>query len=130
MAKHGESRAKVLAALPGCAYEVIERTGLGAATVSRYLKSLEQADEIHLHHKRISPHGGPMISVFHPGPAPAGFKPRIPKPTSSLERTRRYRRNSKKTGAWQDMLAQHRAYYWRKKKPKRDTLMSAFFGAT
>lgn len=120
----------VLAALPGSNADVRAKTGLGLATVSRWLNDLVSAGEIHLHHKEISPHGGPMISVFHPGPAPAGFKPKIPRLPTEVERSARYRRNARKTGHWEDIKAKRRAKYHASKKPKRDPLMTAFFGGS
>ena len=119
----------VLAALPGSNADVRAKTGLGLATVSRWLTDLRIKGEIHLHHKEISPHGGPLISVFYPGPAPAGFKPKIPKVLDEIARTRRYRRNARKSGAWEDIKAKRRARYHANKKPRRDALTAALFGS-
>lgn len=123
-------REVVLAALPGSNADIRAKTGLGLATVHRWLTDLRVNDEIHLHHKEISPHGGPLISVFYPGPAPAGFKPRVPKLLDDIGRTRKYRRNARKSGAWEDIKAKRRATYHARKKPKRDALTAALFGAT
>lgn len=123
-------RGVVLSALPGSNADVRAKTGLGLATVSRWLNDLLKAEEIHLHHMEVSPTGGPLISVFHPGPAPAGFKPKIPKLPTDTERTARYRRNARKSGAWEDIKAKRRAKYHANKKPKRDPLTAALFGAT
>lgn len=123
-------REVVLSALPGSSADVRAKTGLGLATVSRWLTDLRNSGEIHLHHKEVSPHGGPLISVFYPGPAPAGFKPKIPKILDDISRTRRYRRKARKSGAWEDIKAKRRAKYHASKKPKRDALTAAFFGAT
>jgi len=123
-------RAIVLAALPGSNADVRARTGLSLATVSRWFTDLRTADEIHLHHKEVHPNGGPMVSVFHPGPAPAGFKPKIPKLLNDIGRTRRYRRNARASGEWEDIKARRRAAYHANKKPRRDALTSALFGVT
>lgn len=123
-------RALVLAALPGSNAQVRERTGLGLATVHRWLDDLLKAEEIHLHHKEVSPHGGPLISVFHPGPAPAGFIPKMPKVLGDKQRTAKYRREARKSGAWEDIKAKRRARYHANKKPRRDALTAAFFGVT
>lgn len=129
MSRHAY-RAKVLAALPGSAADVKAKTGFGVATISRWLRDLRIDGEIYLHHKEISPHGGPMISVFYPGPAPAGFKPNIPRVPTDTERKARYRRNARRSGEWEDIKAKRRAAYHANKKPKRDPLMAAFFGET
>lgn len=121
-------RALVLAALPGSNAQVRQRTGLGLATVSRWLNDLRIAGEIHLHHKEVSPHGGPLISVFYPGALPAGFKPRVPKLLTNSQRTAKYRRNARKSGAWEDIKARRRAAYHAQKKPRRDPLTAALFG--
>ena len=118
----------VLCALPGSSADIRAKTGLGLATVSRWLSDLLNAGEIHLHHKEVSPHGGPLISVFHPGPAPAGFKPKIPKMLTDRERGARYRKKMRQNGDWEDVKAKRRATYHANKKPKRDPLTAAFFG--
>lgn len=76
----------------------------------------------------VNPHGGPLISVYHPGPAPAGHIIKMPKLSTQAGRVKRYRRKLKQTGEWQDLLAKSRAYYWKKKKPQREPLMAALFG--
>jgi len=129
MAGHRVNRAKVLAALPGSNAEVRAKTGLGLATVHRWLEDLLARQEIHLHHKEVSPHGGPLISVFHPGPAPAGFKPKLPRLPTDRQRSAAYRKRLRQTGDWEDVKAKRRAEYHANKKPKRDALTAAFFGA-
>ena len=109
----------VLDALPGSSADVRAKTGLGLATVSRWLNDLLNAGEIHLHHKTVSPHGGPLISVFYPGPAPAGFKTKMPKMPTASERSAKARAAMRKSGAWEDVKARRRAAYYAKKKPKR-----------
>jgi len=120
----------VLSALPGSNADVRERTGLGLATVHRWLEDLLLSKEIHLHHKELSPHGGPLISVFYPGPAPAGFRPKVPKMPTDRERSARYRKRLRQSGEWEDVKARRRATYHANKKPKRDPLTAAFFGVT
>ena len=128
MAKRGVNRARVLAALPGSNADVRMRTGLGIATTHRWLQDLLGAGEIHVHHMDVNPHGGPLVSVFHAGPAPAGHEIKTPKLTTQVDRARRYRRKLKQTGEWEELLRKGREYYWLKKKPRRDTLTSALFG--
>lgn len=125
---HQRYRNVVLAALPGSNADVRAKTGLGLATVSRWLNHLLDAGEIHLHHKLVSPHGGPLISVFYPGPAPAGFVPRLPKLPTDAERSAKQRARMRKTGDWEDVKARRRALYYANKKPKRDPLTAALFG--
>lgn len=122
-------RAKVLAALPGSASEVRQKTGFGLATVSRWLNDLLKCNEIYLHHKAIGPIGGKPTDYFHPGPKPKGFLPKIPKIPTSNERTAKYRKNARKSGHWEDVLAKRRAQYHAAKKPRRDFLTAALFGA-
>jgi hypothetical protein len=130
MAKRGVNRAKVLAALPGSNADVRQRTGLSLATTHRWLKDLLDAGDIHVHHMEVHPHGGPLIHVYHPGPAPARYTIKMPKLTTDADRVKRYRRGLKKNGGWEDLLAKSRAYYWTKKKPQRDPLTAALFGAS
>ena len=125
---HQRYRDVVLAALPGCAADVRAKTGLGLATVSRWLNALLDAGQIHLHHKTVSPHGGPLISHFYPGPAPAGFKPRLPKVLTERERSARARKRMRQSGEWEDVKARRRALYYANKKPKRDQITAALFG--
>jgi len=129
MAKRGVNRAKVLAALPGSNADVRQRTGLGLATTHRWLQDLLTAGEIHVHHMEVNPHGGPLIHIYHPGPAPAKHRIKKPKLTTEADRVKRYRRKLKQTGEWEDFLAKSRAYYWSKKKPQRDPLTAAFYGS-
>lgn len=130
MAGKRDNRLKVLAALPGSNAEVRQRTGLSLATTHRWLQDLLAAGEIYVHHMDVNPHGGPLISVFYPGPAPAGHKVKLPKLTTDADRVKRYRRKLKQTGDWEDLLAKSRAYYWSKKKPQRDPLTAALFGSS
>lgn len=121
-------RAKVLAALPGSAAEVRQKTGFGIATISRWLNDLLECNEIYLHHKAVGPNGGKLTEYFHPGPKPKGFKPKIPKMPTDRERTNRWRENARKSGKWEDIKAKRRASYHANKKPKRDPLTAALFG--
>lgn len=130
MARRRANRDRVLAALPGSNADVRLRTGLGIATVHRWLQDLLEAGEIHVHRMSVNPHGGPLISVFHAGPAPAGHKIKMPRLTTDADRVKRYRRKLKQTGEWEDLLVKSREYYWRKKKPQRDPLTAALFGST
>lgn len=123
-------RYKVLAALPGSAAEVRAKTGFGLATISRWLNAMLDAGEIHLHHKVAPAHGGPLISVYAPGPEPAGHVVKAPRISTDRERVAKYRRNARKSGAWEDVKAKRRAKYWATKAPARDPLTSALFGST
>lgn len=128
MATKRANRLKVLEAMPGSRDEIIAATGLGLATVWRWVEDLVASNEAHLHRYKVSPSGGPLIAIYHPGPARKGHIPAKPRLSTDLERTRKYRRNARKSGAWEDIKAKSRAAYWRKKQPQRDPLVAALFG--
>lgn len=120
-------RARVLAAMPGTQAQIRERTGLGLATVSRWVADLCECKEAHIGGWWINPHGGPVAEILHAGP-PIGRKPKRPKVRTDLERTQAYRRRLRDSGEWEHVKAKRRTQY-RINNPARDPLTAALFGA-
>lgn len=118
----------VLQALPGAQREISERTGLGTATVHRWLKDLHAAGDAHIGAWAVHPHGGPIMAIYHAGPGPdVPCKIRI---VDAVERSRRHRRELRKAGDWEDVKAKRRAkYHASKPVARRDPLMVGLFGA-
>lgn len=104
------------------------RTGLGLATVWRWVQNLRESKEIYLHHKEIHPNGGPLISVYYPGKRPPKYSARVPKVATSKERAARNRKAMRASGDWEDVKARRRAQYHANKKPRRDALTAALYG--
>lgn len=116
----------VLQALPGAQREISERTGLGTATVHRWLKDLQASGDTHIGAWAVHPHGGPIMAIYHAGPGPdVPCTIRIP---SERERTRRHRRALRKSGEWEDVKARRRAAYHASKPVKRRDPLMALFG--
>lgn len=116
-------RALVLAALPGSERDVKERTGLGTATVHRWLKDLHSSGEVHIGAWEAHPHGAPFVKVYHVGPGadvPCGMKAKT---------GREIRKAMRQSGDWEDVKAQRRAkYHAQKPVARRDPLMVGLFG--
>ena len=117
----------VLQALPGAQREISERTGLGTATVHRWLKDLQQAGEAHIGDWAVHPHGGPIMAIYRAGPGPD--VPCTIRIVSDKQRARMHRRELRKSGDWEDVKARRRAaYHARKPVVRRDPLMVGLFG--
>lgn len=127
------NRAAVLAAMPGTRPEIEAKTGLGAATVWRWVKDLHGPDEgrgreCHIGRWRHCETGGRPMPVYVAGPgrdAPCRLTP-----ATDAERASRYRERLRRSGEWEDKKARMRARYWAKRPPKRDPLTAALFGST
>ena len=109
--------------------QIVEQTGLGAATVWRWLDDLVEAKEAHIRAYRPQEHGGPSIAVYARGPKPRTLHVRKPKAMSDLKRTQEYRRRMRKSGDWEETLRRRRGDYWLKKGvPAIDPITAALFG--
>jgi hypothetical protein len=109
--------------------QIVEQTGLGTATVWRWLDDLVEAKEAHIRAYKSQDKGGPLIVVYAHGPKPRNLYVRKPKVMSDLERTREYRRRMRKSGDWEETLRRRRDDYWRKKGvPAIDPITAALFG--
>ena len=131
--KRRANRDKILAALRNgdkCQSDLIAELGIGLATVSRWMEDILARKEAHVRRYKVLPNGGPVISVYRFGPAPAGFRAKRPKIKTDAERTRKSRAAMRRNGEWQDVLARRRADYWKKKAVKRDALTTALFGVS
>lgn len=124
MAAKRHNRELVLEALPGTPAQIMERTGLSAGTVSRWVTDLRNAGQAHI--GKWTRTRGVFLSTIHAGP---GRDAKKPKPLTSAQLTRNSRQRMRKSGEWTDRMAKDRARYWRKKAPKRDPLTAALFGA-
>lgn len=126
MAAKQANRQRVLDAMPGTQAQIIERTGLGLATVSRWVADLREHRQARIIRWVPTPNGGPLAAVHAPGRGRDAPKPSAPPPA---QRVRRYRARLRATGEWADRQARERARYWASKPPRRDPLVAAFFGA-
>lgn len=118
-------RAVVKKALPGTQGDIRLKTGLGVATVSRWVNDLHASSEAYV--KRWdTPTNGPFMAVYA-----RGRKPDAPRPAAKTvrERTESSRRGQRTNGAWEDRLAAGRARYWAEKPAARDPMTAALFGA-
>lgn len=97
--------------------QIIKRTGLGQATVSRWVKVLLDAENIHICRFDKHLHGGPDTAVYRRGAKPKGVRAGRPKATIEL----------RSGGEWEHHLALRRAQ-WAADHPKRDALTTALFG--
>lgn len=117
----------ILAALPATQYEVIERTGLSGATVSRRLARLRSEGIVRIGSWLKPPKtGGRATAVYQSGAGADKPCPYKPKPQHVLDERSRAKR--RRNGDWEDALAKQRAKYWANKVPRRDPLTEAFFG--
>lgn len=121
-AKHAY-RAVVLAALPATQAQIHERTGLGTATVCRWIKDIRAAGESHIGGWVRT--GGKWGAIHHPGP---GEDKPAPRPKTKKARDRKRRRKDRETGRIDLIRAQQRKRYWDKKGARRDPLVAALFG--
>lgn len=119
-AKKRRGRAAVLAALPGTPRLIRRRTGLGVATVSRWLADLHACGEAHVGRWRRT--GSRFAGVWVAGPGEHAAKPEPFSPTVRSVRMRERRR-----GAELDDLAE-RAARLAAIVPRRDPLVAALFG--
>lgn len=127
MRKQDHNRAVVLAALPGTQREIADRTGLGLATVWRWLEGLYAAREAFIGAWVLPPHGGPVTGVWQ-----AGNQRHVRctiKIRTNKRRTADNRRRLRESGEWEDVLAKRRAQYHANKAPRRDRITVALFGA-
>lgn len=107
--------------------EIRAVTGLGEATVWRWVQVLLDEGHIHVAFYRTPPNGGTLCAVYRFGPRPKWYRPARPKTLTAGERTKRYRSGLRESGEWDHVLAMQRARY-RADRPKRDTLTAALFG--
>jgi hypothetical protein len=107
--------------------QIAARTGLGLATVCRWLQVL--LDERHVHVCAFEPHpnGGPDAAVYRRGPRPHKFRPKQRRVPTDLDRVHAYRSRLRASGEWEHRLAIKRAR-WRADHPRRDALTAALFG--
>jgi len=108
--------------------QLVERTGLGAATVSRWLQVLVSEGHVHVCRYKAIPHGGRDAAVYRRGPQPKGVKPKTRRVLTDQERSRTYRRKQRASGEWEHKKALERAR-WRADHPVRDALTVALFGS-
>lgn len=120
--KKRKLRAVVLAALPGTQAQIVRRTGLGVATVSRWLADLYDSDEARI--KRWTRTGAKFAGVWGRG---AGEH--APCDLVAFDSTQRkdHDRQRKKSEAEQE--AQDRARRLSEIKVRRDPMVAALFGA-
>jgi DNA-binding Lrp family transcriptional regulator len=127
---------RLLAALEagrGTQRELQERSGLSIGSVSRHLTALlaETPRRIRIVRWRRHPHGGPFEAVYALR-RPHGRCTDAPMPTrlTEAEKSARYRERARRSGDWDDVMARRRADYWtRRRKPRRDAMITALFGA-
>lgn len=120
-AKKRAARALVLAALPATQVQVHRKTGLGQATVSRWLSDLKAAGEIHVGGWRRSRHGGPFAARWVVGPgkdAPCKLNPLSPSERNVKRRSREALERDDRSRRLAAALV-----------VRRDPLVAAFFGA-
>lgn len=126
MATKRHNRQRVLDAMPGTQAQIIERTGLGLATVSRWVADLRAARQARIAGWQAPANGGPLAAIY--GRGNRKDRPKPPSPPAEL-RVRRYRARLRASGEWVDRQARQRARYWASKPPRRDPLVAALFGA-
>lgn len=118
--KKRRGRAAVLAALPATTRLIRRRTGLGEATVSRWLADLKAADEAHIGRWRRT--GSRLAAVWVAGPGEDA--PRLdPLPQSARDRARRVREREALRAELADRAARLAALV-----PRRDPMVAALFG--
>lgn len=124
-----DNRLKVLRAMPGSQSQIVERTGLGQATVCRWCEDLVARKEAHVLRFYTPEHGGPQRPIYEPGPMPAGQRMRKPYvERDPVKRQATYRRKKRADGSWEDILANRRKRNALARKPKPDPLALALFG--
>ena len=119
------ARAQVLAAMPGTQADIRRKTGLGSATVSRWVDSLRCAAECHVHEWVRSARGGPYSEVLHAGPGANATHTRTVKAVPKGERYNLEMRTSEGVSG----RTQGRIPAWVGKPIKRCPMTTAFFGA-
>lgn len=107
--------------------QIAARTGLGLATVCRWLQVLIDEGHVHVCSFEPHPHGGPDAAVYRRGPRPHKFRPKTRRVPTDAERTRTHRKRLRASGEWEHRLAMQRARY-RADRPRRDPLTAALFG--
>lgn len=107
--------------------QIVEATGLGLATVCRWIQSLLESEEVFECKKVRHPHGGPDASVYRAGPRPKGFRKASPPTYTDKARTDGYRKKLRASGEWEHVLARRRATY-RADNPVRCPLTQGLFG--
>lgn len=112
---------------PGTQGELQARTGLSSGSICRHVHALHAEGAVHIARWRraYADTGAPFMAVYKFGPGKDAPKPT---PFTVQETSARYRERQRKSGAWEDKKAQHRAYHWRKKAPQRDPLAQALYG--
>lgn len=119
-AKKRRGRAAVLAALPATTRLIRRRTGLGEATVSRWLADLKAANEAHIGRWRRTT--GRFAGVWVAGPGEDAPKPE-PRTQADRDRARRLREREALRAELADRAARLAAAV-----PRRDPLVAALFG--
>lgn len=123
--KKRRRRAQILAMLPATQLRIHKRTKIGLSTVSRWLSDLVENQEAHIGGWEHSPHGGPFVAVYHPGPGePAPCTLERMKPA---ERSRRYHAGQRLERACE--RAEREARLAAALVVRRDPLVAALFGA-
>ena len=120
-----ETRASVLAAMPGTQAEIRTRTGISQAAVSRWCNTLVDDGDAHIPKWLPPEHLGAWSPHYEPGP---GVNVERPGGKSARELSRISRRQRRKSGDWEDVKARERGRYWAKKPARRDPLVEALFG--
>lgn len=119
-AKKRAARALVLAALPATPRLIRRRTGLGQATVSRWLADLRAADEARISRWRRTT--ARSVAVWSAGSGDDA--PRLdPIPVADRSRARRVRDRLARDAERADLSARAAALV-----PRRDPMVAAFFG--
>lgn len=119
-AKKRARRALVLGALPATPRLIRRRTGLGEATVSRWLADLKASDEAHIGRWRRTT--GRFAGVWVAGPGEDAEKPE-PLSQAAIDRARRLRERAAARAELADRAARLAAVV-----PRRDPLVAALFG--
>lgn len=111
--------------MPGTIAAISESTGLAVPTVWRWVQDMAKSGEVHIGGWYCPPGGGPLAGVYHAGP---GVTAKMPRLSTTRERSRKYRRRMRASGDWEDVKARERSKYHAARPVRRDPLTAAFFG--
>lgn len=121
--------AAILNSLPGTQGQIVERTGISQAAVSRWCERLVTEGKMHyLRYARFCDHARPF-PVYELGPKPPGARVKKPKFPTQKERNAARWARLKRTGEAQDVYARRKALRAIAARLPVDPLMQAFYGA-
>lgn len=111
---------------------LIQRTGMGRATVWRWLGIMRdhenEADrEVHVVKWEFPKRGGNLVATYAAGPGPDVECTLVV--ITGAEKAERHRTKAMKSGAWEHRKALQRARHWADRAEKhRDPMIEALFG--